>query len=70
MYLSKNNNFLLQLQSINPDERECGCAMLSNLVNQGECIQQLLSAQVVKIVGPLMSDASLSTRQHAIGALR
>ena len=71
IWLNENVIFvLLQLTSVNSEERECGCGTIASLVSQKSVIPQLLKLHVVKKMGPLMIDASQNVRCSAVGSFR
>lgn len=61
---------LEKLHSPSADAREYACASISRLVQQSQTIQGFLHDDIVKRLGPLLLDNSLSVRETAAGALR
>jgi len=63
-------NIVEQLKSVSTEERLCGCLTLSQLPTPELTLEVLQRHRLVRLVGPLLVDACVSTRQAAAGALR
>ena len=58
-------NIMDQLQSVNPEERICGCHSLASLTIKQEVRDKVLQTKVVRICGPLLLDADPMVVQAA-----
>ena len=54
-----------QLQSVNPEDRICGCHSLASLTRKQEVREKVLQTKVVRICGPLLLDADPMVVQAA-----
>jgi len=62
-------NIMDQLQSVNPEDRICGCHSLASLTSKQEVREKVLQTKVVRICGPLLLDADPMVVQAAAGCL-
>ncbi|KAK3707980.1 hypothetical protein QZH41_010746, partial [Actinostola sp. cb2023] len=61
---------LQKLCSTAPEEKECACAGLANLVFEPGAVPVLIRQDVVRRLGPLLIDSNRSIQEAAAGALR
>ncbi|KXJ13577.1 HEAT repeat-containing protein 3 [Exaiptasia diaphana] len=61
---------LQKLCSPAPEEKECACAGLANLVFEPGAVPVLIKQDVVRRLGPLLIDSNRSIQEAAAGALR
>ena len=54
-----------QLQSVNPEDRICGCHSLASLTSKQEVRDKVLHTKVVRVCGPLLLDAAPMVVQAA-----
>ena len=59
-----------QLESTNCEERVCACTTIANLASSHANILQLLHANMVKVMAPLLLDDNAAVRRAALGAFR
>jgi len=62
-------NIIEQLQSVNPEDRICGCHSLASLTSKQEVREKALQTKVVRICGPLLLDQDIMVVQAAAGCL-
>jgi len=63
------HNIMAQLQSVNPEDRICGCHSLASLTSNQEVREAAMQMKVVRICGPLLQDSDQLVVQAAAGCL-
>lgn len=63
------NNIMEQLESVNPEDKICGCNSLANLASKVEVREEALRYKLVRICSPLLLNSDFMVVQAAAGCL-